>query len=140
MLIYGGKNYKAPGRIWLLVTGIIYIVIYSFWLLVTVPLTACVACAVGLVGTSADSILAELYILIALASSIFGFVIGILGVVHRNNISKANLLFNLAMTHLIIDIVGIVFFFSIFSILTIAFLALPICYMIGANKNRVFKN
>ena len=71
----------------------------------------------------------------SVALGIYSFVIGIMGIVHRNNLNKAATLMTLGVIALIADVVsGLIM--GIFTITTVLFLAIPICYIFGAYKNK----
>ena len=122
----------APGRIFLLVTGIMYIIVG-------------VACIImGLLFFLADAVvLADLvedamgfdFAVYLLVAGGYSFVIGVLGVLHRNSYDKAGLLVILGTIALIGELVGPLIW-GTFSSMTILILAIPICYILGAHKNK----
>ena len=111
---------KAPGRIFLLVTGIIYIITGVFIILGGI--------AAVMLGEAADGF-------ILITAGIYGLVIGIMGTVYRNNLGKAKILIIIGIIALIVDIISGLLRGS-FATATTLLLAIPICYIAGAYKNK----
>jgi len=129
---------QLPGRIFLLVTGVIYIISGSiaimsgFFLDMAGQALGGLGGIVGVQGAGAG--LGGL----AFLSVIFGalsFVIGVMGIAHRNNFDKAATLMTLGIIALIADVIaGLIM--GTFTITTVLFLAIPGCYIFGAYKNK----
>jgi hypothetical protein len=128
---------QASGRIFLLVTGILYIIsgIIGFIGAVSVDMIGQTAGGMGNVlgvqGVGRN--LGKLAVYMSI-SSIYAFVIGIIGISNRDNPDKGSTLMTLGIIALIGEIISI-FIFQLFSFSTIALLAIPICYIYGASKN-----
>lgn len=123
---------KAPGSTLLLIAGIFYVIIGSLFLLIGLPLTACVAVLEPL--TEYEPV-AETLLFTVLIGGAFSLVIGILGISHRNNIQKAKMLFRIGVAVLIIDLIVLWQLHQVTTV-TILFLPLPVIYIIGALKNK----
>jgi len=144
-----GIKMQAPGRVFLLVTGIVYIVQGTLGIIAGMFLDNYQPnnIYVGGSGSLVDSIVdaqqrAELvmsifaFILVIIAGYLF--VVGVMGIVHRNNLEKAALLMTLGVIALIADVVSVVgvLILGTFTITTVLSLAIPICYIVGAYKNK----
>ena len=113
----------STGRILLLVTGIAYIIRGTFVLITTLL----VPVIFGASPTSIVTIIFNGYLLVA----------GIMGIVHRNNREKATMLMVLGIIALISDAIALIAGgFYAFTIPVVLFLAIPICYIVGAYKNK----
>jgi len=133
MFYYGDK---APGRIFLLVTGIIYIVVGALGILgglATIELMQ--SPWRGMWERLGTTTLNYYFVVYSVVVGLFALYMGILGIKHRNNRDYAAYLFNLGILAIILDVGGN-FFFSTLSPTSLFFLGLPICYMVGAHKNK----
>jgi len=112
----------APGRIFLLVTGIMYIIVGAIWIIV------------GLIDLFelVEDIVVVVYLLVVGG---YWFVIGALGVLHRNSYGKAGLLMTLGIIALTKELLESIFILDDFFI-AVLFLSIAICYIIGAYKNK----
>jgi len=129
---------KAPGRIFLLVTGIIYIVagvsgiISGLFLEILSQTVDGVGDMVGVQGAGSGFGLLAFF---SLAAGIFSLIMGIMGIVHRNTLEKASMLIAFGVIDMIIDVISMIAT-GTFSIAMILLFALPICYIVGAYKNK----
>jgi len=132
-----GINTQPPGRIFLMVAGIAYIILGVLAVIMGLFLEIIGQTLDGLGGMAGIAEAGEGFSIVAFLSVAIGgfsFVIGIMGIVHRSNLGKAGTLLVLGAISLVADIVsGLVF--GAFSMTTFLFLAVPICYIIGAYKN-----
>jgi len=131
MFQYGDK---LPGRIFLLVTGIIYIVVGSFVIFGSLAMIEMMQSPARSLWSMAGIQSIE-YIIYSFIMGIFYLCMGIVGIKHRNNRAYAWNHFNLGIAAIIFDLGGSAFF-STFSPTALITLALPICYMVGAHKNK----
>jgi hypothetical protein len=126
---------KAPGRIYLLITGILYIIFGSLFLLLSVFL--------WLLDFSNILELTS-NLLNPLISSFFYLIIGSLGIIYRNNPVKAHVQICLGVVNIIFlaaPLFSSNFYPSPYAfviILRIMFLIVPIFYIIGVCKNKNF--
>ena len=129
---------QAPGRILLLVTGIILIIGGVFAVISGVFLDMVGQALDGLGGVvgvqDAGAGFGNLAF-IAVILGVIDFVIGVIGITYRNNLDKSTLLMSLGFVALILYVVGGVIT-GAFTFTTIVFLAIPICYIVGAYKNK----
>ena len=133
-----GNSMLAPGRIFLLVTGIVYIVIGVFTVIGGLVLSMAGQALGGLGGMFGVPGLGagvEFFAFISVVLGGFYFVMGVMGVAHRNNLEKATILITLGIIDIILDIVmGLSM--GTFTIASALMLAIPICYIVGATKNK----
>ena len=142
---------KAPGSIFLLITGIIYVVNNIGFVIMGIAVLLFGA-AMGFLG---------LGLLIGFAIILLGafeLIVGMMGISHRNNPKKSGMLMVLGIISLIGSVIN--FFFDFFSnlilsilslvipflgvfaafafspFMTFLFLVVPIFYIIGAHKNK----
>jgi hypothetical protein len=133
-----GREFQmnAPGRIFLLVTGILYIVFGAFGVL-TALIGAAASQAVR--GFGIPGIGMDLNTLALIAGVMGGYqiFIGIMGVVYHKKINMASTLMIFGIIDLTISIITILVMYSgTTAILSLFSLAIPICYIIGAYKNK----
>ena len=136
----GIKTQEAPGRIFLLVTGIIYIITGTSSIISGVIIDMAGQALGGLGGMfgvqGAGAGLGALGVMFVLAG-VYTFVIGIMGIVYRNDLGKADLLMILGIIALVADVVlGITM--DTFTFTTVIFLAIPGCYIFGAFRNSTY--
>jgi hypothetical protein len=141
---------QAPGRNFLLATGIFYIIFGVIEFIAGMIIYAVGEALDGFLNT----FLGDLGMAFGLgpAPTIFGFgigttglvfavmgvfyfVIGIMGIVYRNILEKAQTLMTLGIIALIFDVVSVLVT-GTFSITTMPLFAIPICYIAGAYKNK----
>ena len=126
----------AKGRVFLLVTGIIYIIVGVFSVLagVIIDITSQAIDGLGnMVGVDDAGLGLGILAIITVASGVYAFVMGVLGITWRNTIEKGKVLLILGCISIVVDIVGAIALG--FSISTILMLAMPACYIVGAYKN-----
>jgi len=131
---------NAPGRNFIKVTGILWIIFGAIGLL-TGLFIADLASAGGKVNipgmeqlTGSIGLLAFLMII----GSIVEIIIGIFGIYHCNNREKANLILTIATCYIIYLILLIILYkavFSFFSMTSLISFLFPILYIVGAKKN-----
>ena len=122
----------APGRIFLLVTGIIYIIVGVIGIIMGLLFLVDAV----LLADFVDDVAFEIGFAVGyLLGSAYSFVIGILGVLYRNRYDKAGLLVILGIIAIIGELLEPVLS-GAFSSMIILFLAIPVCYIIGAYKNK----
>ena len=123
---------NPPGSIYLMVTGIIYIVFGAIGVVSALTMGvagAALGSAFGLGG-----LLGGLAFL-AMIPAAFSIVVGILGVMHRGNLEKAGMLMILGIVAVALDLLTAMLF-QTFSIFTLIALAIPGCYAYGAYLNK----
>jgi len=129
---------EAPGRIALMIAGIYYIISGGFGLIGGLFLEGGRQAFGGLIGgmPGTSGLITSLGVLtfIIIASAGLAFIAGILAVTHRNNLDKANMLAGIGILILVIDVISGLLL-GISSLVTVLFLAFPICYIVGAYKN-----
>ena len=132
---------QAPGRILLLVTGIIYIVM-GVYAVIFGLFTEFIGQVIGGWGHMADvqGVETEMDALVfyLVLGGIYSFIIGIMGVAHRNNLDKGATLMVLGIIRIIMDL-GSLVIFDLTSYLTVTSALLyiiPICYIAGGYKNK----
>jgi len=128
----------APGRIFLIITGILFSVLGIVNLL---------ASGMGLAADYYwdDSVTAtipwNIYYTVTLVGALFHIPIGVIGIAYSSNLKKSPILRTLGVVCIgygILDVFLILFVFSgVFSVLTLVGLAIPILYLVGAQKNVV---
>jgi len=130
---------QAPGRVFLLVTGIMYIVSGSVDIIGGLLLDG-VAQAVGGLGSAFGVQRAGAgiggFAFFSVLHGAYNLVIGIMGVSNRDNFEKSGTLMNLGIISIITSLI-LHFVFGTLSMTTVLFLAIPICYIIGARKNKL---
>ena len=134
----------APGRGFLKVTGILYIImgalnaISALILMDTASAVAGFGRAFGMPGVGITAGGIRMLAIISLLYAIWQAIVGIMGIKHCEDISQAGLLRNLVT----VDIIGGVILLLImtyaitFSWLSLIFFVVPVCYLIGALKNQ----
>ncbi|MBS6510597.1 MAG: hypothetical protein KH334_02755 [Clostridiales bacterium] len=126
----------APGKNYLLVTGIL-LVIFSVYSLIGV--IAALVVSLASLSLGALGVILLLSTLVASAIVIVDFIAGIMGIVNREKPEKAKTCMGLGITMLVFSCLGILSSmssgdFNFFS--TLCSLVLPILYTIGASKNK----
>lgn len=126
----------APGKNYLLVTGILLVIfsVYSLFGVIAALILSLASLSLGMVG-----VILLLATLVASASVIIDFIAGILGIVNRDKPEKAKTCMGLGITMLVIAGLNLITSmsageFNFFSAL--CSLALPILYTVGASKNK----
>ncbi|MCL2610590.1 MAG: ABC transporter permease subunit [Defluviitaleaceae bacterium] len=121
------------GRVLLLVTGILYIVLGFFGLLGSFLLDT--------VGQM-FGLRTGFWTIVSVILSAYAILLGIIGIVQRNKISMGSILVKLSMVYLILSIISVLItalvtrsFLTISAVVSVVFWAIPICYIIGAYKN-----
>ncbi|MDR0292707.1 MAG: zinc-ribbon domain-containing protein [Oscillospiraceae bacterium] len=131
------QTVDAPGKNFLKITGILYIVfaaikiISAFFLLDTADRILGIESFFGAPATLSGSIAG--ISIISILIGVFGLIIGILGVKNCDSPGEARTLKILAVIDFIVTVIFLFFNFSWISLLS---LAIPILYFIGAEKNR----
>ena len=110
---------KAPGRIFLLIAGIVYTFIVA-------PAFALISFVLYFTGVPGA--------FYGIIFSVAFLAAGIIGIRYRNNFAKAEILMTIGILGIV---VGIIFISSIGTLTNtgILLMAPPICYMVGAYKN-----
>ncbi len=118
---------NAPGKNFLKVTGILYLIIHGFDMLIVL---------LGMDNASLGSKL-EAYtsfpLPVLLFNDLCGIFVGIMGIAYCSTLEKAKVLTGIAIIVLVWDVV---FLIADFSWSSLIFLFLPILYLIGAVKNK----
>ena len=146
----------APGKNFLLITGILYSVFSGFMLLILTLLTSLVLgmgitteeiveIAIADLGTA---YLSEINFVISILMILliglfifyfFTFLLGLLGIIFRKSTKMALLLLILGWFMLILDIIAVIInalAFGLFGLASGVLLVVPILYVVGAAKNR----
>jgi len=130
---------QAPGRMFLLVTGIIYIVSGSSDIIVGVFLEGLAQTISGLGNRfgvhGAGAEIGYLAFLTVILGA-YHFVIGIMGISNRDNLEKGGTLMVLGTISLVVTLFLKVVMDAA-SMTLLLFFAAPICYIIGARKNKL---
>ena len=129
---------KAPGSVFLLVTGILYAILGGLGVLgglLAMVGSSAVSILGGAVGVSGAGATFGFYALVSLLLSGFSVFVGVMGITGRNSYDKANLLMTLGIANFALGILSTLIWGS-FSLMTIVFWAIPICYIFGAFKNK----
>jgi len=125
--------YTAPGKGFLQVVGILYVIFSGFGILVGL---------LGMAGTVAigaspgiSTWMFMLFFVVLLFSSGYGLFLGIVGIAHCNNLSKADFVRTCGLVDLLIR--SLVAFFGAGMGIPLAFsgLVLSILFLVGASKN-----
>lgn len=127
---------SAPGKNYLLVTGILLVIfsVYSLFGIIPALILSLASLSLGMVG-----VILLLATLVASASVIINFIAGIMGIINREKPEKAKACMGLGITMLVIAGLNLIASsgageFSFFS--TLCGLVLPILYTVGASKNK----
>jgi len=129
--------YTAPGRGFLKVVGILYVVFAGLGILFSLLAMAGTAALGALLGIN-TSILTLLYVIMLLSSG-YGLFLGIIGIKHCNDLRKAGFvricgIVDLVLRSLTVIWGGVMLGFS--GIVLESFgLVLPILFLVGASKN-----
>lgn len=135
-----GSSAVVPGRGFLKVTGILYIVFSGIGLVVSVFALAALEAATGAAGMFGGAVTqatAELRgeLIADLISAGYLLFLGIMGVRHCAELAKSSMLIVLGGLHIIGIFIGIGIYG--FSVLRLLEFPLPILFIYGAYKNRV---
>ena len=129
--------YTAPGRGFLKVVGILYVIFSGLGILLALLAMAGTAALGSVLGIN-TSILTLLYV-IMLVSSGYGLFLGIIGIKHCNDLGKAGFvrtcgIVDLVLRSLVVIWGGVMMGFS--GVVLESFgLVLPILFLVGASKN-----
>jgi len=128
--------YTAPGRGFLKVVGILYVIFAGLGILLGLLGLAGTA-ALGALGAS-TSVLTLLYVIMLLSSG-YGLFLGIIGIKHCNDLRKASFvricgIVDIVLRSLIVVWGGVTLGFAGIVLESIG-LVLPILFLVGASKN-----
>jgi len=126
-----GNKMRAPGRVFLLIAGIAYIIFGAFYVATGLFLEG-----LGQVLEVGDEIGHYTFAIVLLAG--YNFVIGVVGIAHRGNPSKGGLLMALVVIDVVLGIViGLALgtFYEMTPAMWLLY-AIPLFYFIGAWRNK----
>jgi len=129
---------QAPGRTFLLVTGIMYIVSGSIDIIGGLFLDGLAQTVGGLgnmFGVQGAGARIEGFAFFSVVLGAYNFVVGIMGVSNRDNLEKGGTLMTLGITSIIVSFILHIVLGTL-SFTMLLFFAIPICYIIGARKNK----
>ena len=131
---------QTSGRIFLLVTGIFYIVygVFGFISALSVDVMGQTLGGLGnIFGVPNVGKKVNDYAFFMIIASVYAFIIGIMGITHRNNSNMGGTLIVLGIIDIILGFIDIFFITKMFTASVLIFvLVIPICYIVGAYKNK----
>ena len=138
------NNNNAPGKGYLKITGILFIIfggISALTAVIGVVAAGAMLGGAGAFGRTPGNLVALLIglALLGLAVSAFSIIMGIIGVKNATNLGKAQLCFTLGIIYIAIQGVSFLISFaspSTFNVFGLVGFILPVLFLIGANKNK----
>lgn len=127
-------NFKAPGKTFLQVTGILMVIFSSLGFIALLLGGAILGATGGALAGVTGAAVGVSIIIMALIPCIFEFIVGILGIMNCNKVEKGKLCLILGIILIVLEVISL---FATFSFMNLLFMAIPICYIIGAYKNDV---